>query len=97
MDRTIALLTERRGILEQTAQRLLEKGTLDEAELLQLTKAGLSVAEIDRGKRDDGRLVGTQTMLNEKPRRTRPRDVTQRTCRLVHSSHDEASMRAQAA
>jgi cell division protease FtsH len=36
MDRTIELLTERRALLETTARRLLEKETLDEAELLHL-------------------------------------------------------------
>jgi cell division protease FtsH len=40
MDRTIALLTERRALLETTARRLLEKETLDEAELLQLVSTG---------------------------------------------------------
>lgn len=38
-DRTVALLRERRDILERTAGRLLEKETLDEAELLQLVSA----------------------------------------------------------
>ncbi|HJQ60985.1 MAG TPA: ATP-dependent zinc metalloprotease FtsH [Vineibacter sp.] len=32
-DRTVAILTERRGLLERAARRLLEKETLDEAEL----------------------------------------------------------------
>jgi cell division protease FtsH len=36
MDRTITLLTDRRALLETTARRLLEKETLDEAELLKL-------------------------------------------------------------
>jgi cell division protease FtsH len=36
MDRTISILTERRDVLERTARRLLEKETLDEAELQQL-------------------------------------------------------------
>jgi cell division protease FtsH len=36
MDRTIGLLADRRALLETTAWRLLEKETLDEAELLQL-------------------------------------------------------------
>jgi cell division protease FtsH len=40
MDRTLALLTERRGLLETTARRLLEKETLDEAELLQWVSTG---------------------------------------------------------
>ena len=34
--RTVGLLTERRGLLEKTARRLLETETLDEAELLSL-------------------------------------------------------------
>jgi len=37
MDRTVALLTERRALLETTARRLLEKETLDETDLQQLT------------------------------------------------------------
>jgi cell division protease FtsH len=36
-ERTVALLRERRDTLDRTAQRLLEKETLDEAELAQLT------------------------------------------------------------
>jgi cell division protease FtsH len=36
MDRTIAILNDRRDILERTARRLLEKETLDEAELKEL-------------------------------------------------------------
>jgi len=36
-DRTVALLTERRAMLEKTARRLLEKETLDEEELKALT------------------------------------------------------------
>ena len=39
MDRARTLLTERRALLEKTARRLLEKETLDEAELLQLVTA----------------------------------------------------------
>jgi cell division protease FtsH len=42
MDRTMALLAERRALLERTARRLLEKETLDEAELLQLTSGDAS-------------------------------------------------------
>ena len=40
MDRTIEVLTERRAMLETTARRLLEKETLDEAELLHLVSTG---------------------------------------------------------
>jgi cell division protease FtsH len=40
MDRTIEVLTERRALLETTARRLLEKETLDEAELLNLVSTG---------------------------------------------------------
>jgi cell division protease FtsH len=36
MDRTLGLLEERRAVLERSARRLLEKETLDEAELQQL-------------------------------------------------------------
>ncbi|MPR10188.1 ATP-dependent zinc metalloprotease FtsH [Microvirga tunisiensis] len=36
MDRTLALLTERSALLERTARRLLEKETLEEAELQEL-------------------------------------------------------------
>lgn len=36
-ERTVALLTERRDLLEKTARRLLEKETLDESELTELT------------------------------------------------------------
>ena len=35
-DRTLGLLRERRDVLERSARRLLEKETLEEAELLQL-------------------------------------------------------------
>jgi cell division protease FtsH len=38
-DRTVALLTERRALLERTARRLLEKETLDEAELAAMVEA----------------------------------------------------------
>jgi cell division protease FtsH len=46
-DRTVALLTERRQLLEKTARRLLEKETLDEAELKALvgTPAAVQAAE----------------------------------------------------
>ncbi|HEX2885293.1 ATP-dependent zinc metalloprotease FtsH [Vineibacter terrae] len=37
-DRTVAILTERRALLERTARRLLEKETLDEAELTALVQ-----------------------------------------------------------
>jgi cell division protease FtsH len=56
MDRTVALLTERRGLLETTARRLLEKETIDEAELLELVPdgsarpAGETLVELDRDK-----------------------------------------------
>ena len=40
MDRAIAILNERRDLLERTARRLLEKETLDEAELLKLVSSG---------------------------------------------------------
>jgi cell division protease FtsH len=36
LERTVQLLRERRDVLERTARRLLEKETLDEAELIQL-------------------------------------------------------------
>jgi cell division protease FtsH len=56
MDRTRTLLTERRALLEKTAQRLLEKETLDEAELLQLVAADeprlpdRAIVEVERGR-----------------------------------------------
>jgi cell division protease FtsH len=39
-DQTVALLRERRDVLERTARRLLEKETLDETELQQLAGSG---------------------------------------------------------
>jgi cell division protease FtsH len=36
LERTLGLLRERRDVLERTARRLLEKETLDEAELMHL-------------------------------------------------------------
>ncbi len=39
-ERTLALLKERRDILERTARRLLEKETLEEAEIAELVKGG---------------------------------------------------------
>ncbi len=58
-DRTVALLRERRDVLERTARRLLEKETLDEAELQQLAGASptqhpASVVEINRDQRVRG-------------------------------------------
>ena len=56
-DRTFVLLRERRDVLERTARRLLEKETLDEAELQQLAgpaaraERATSVFEIDRDPR----------------------------------------------
>jgi cell division protease FtsH len=52
-DRTVALLRERRDVLERTARRLLEKETLDEVELQQLASSSSaqprgSVVEIER-------------------------------------------------
>jgi cell division protease FtsH len=52
-DRTVALLRERRDVLERTARRLLEKETLDEVELQQLANSSSaqppgSVVEIER-------------------------------------------------
>lgn len=45
-ERTIRLLTERRDLLERTARKLLEKETLDEAELSALTATG---EDVDHG------------------------------------------------
>jgi cell division protease FtsH len=58
-ERTVALLRERRDVLERTARRLLEKETLDEAELQQLVGAAPAerpslVVEIDRDHRGRG-------------------------------------------
>jgi len=65
-DRTVALLQERRDVLERTAQRLLEKETLDEAELVQLagppaTQARGAIVEVERDRRGPGgrTTVGT--------------------------------------
>ena len=44
LDRTVKLLQDRREILERTAQRLLEKETLDEHELLDLAVSGSAAA-----------------------------------------------------
>ncbi|TIQ10746.1 MAG: ATP-dependent zinc metalloprotease FtsH [Mesorhizobium sp.] len=44
-DRTVALLSERRDLLERTARRLLEKETLDEAELHALVGVAAPVRE----------------------------------------------------
>jgi cell division protease FtsH len=41
LERTVALLRERRDALERTARRLLEKETLDEHELAELTGMSL--------------------------------------------------------
>ena len=47
MQRTVKLLEERRDVLERTARRLLEKETLDEAELAQLAgPAGSARSEL---------------------------------------------------
>ena len=43
--RTVELLKERRDVLERTAQRLLEKETLEEAELMALVKPAQLAAE----------------------------------------------------
>ncbi len=58
-DRTVALLRERRDVLERTARRLLEKETLDEAELQQLVgppaaRPSGAVVEIERDRRGPG-------------------------------------------
>ncbi|SCY98281.1 ATP-dependent zinc metalloprotease FtsH [Microvirga guangxiensis] len=58
-DRTVALLQDRRELLERTARRLLEKETLDEAELKQLAGPAQvqpvgSVVEIERNQRARG-------------------------------------------
>jgi cell division protease FtsH len=58
-ERTVALLRDRRDVLERTAQRLLEKETLDEAELLQLAgsppdRPRGTVVEIERDRRPPG-------------------------------------------
>lgn len=42
-ERTVDLLTERRDFLERTARRLLEKETLDEAELAALVGSKVGV------------------------------------------------------
>lgn len=44
-DRSVTLLTERRDLLERTARQLLEKETLDEADLRSLTGAPLTPAD----------------------------------------------------
>jgi cell division protease FtsH len=46
-DRAVALLTERRGLLDRTARRLLEQETLDEAELKALAAAGSGAAKAE--------------------------------------------------
>ncbi|KAB0265559.1 ATP-dependent zinc metalloprotease FtsH [Microvirga brassicacearum] len=57
MDRAIELLTDRRDLLEKTARRLLEKETLDEAELLQLVSTGgpepadRTLVQLEQGRR----------------------------------------------
>jgi cell division protease FtsH len=50
-DRAVTLLTERRDLLESTARRLLEKETLNEAELKVLTgtASGATTAETVAG------------------------------------------------
>jgi len=50
-ERTVDLLRERRDTLEQTARRLLEKETLDEAELREL------VPSIESAKRTRARAA----------------------------------------
>jgi cell division protease FtsH len=55
-EQTVTLLRERRDVLERTARRLLEKETLDEAELQQLAGAApaerpSAIVEIDRDHR----------------------------------------------
>jgi len=45
-DRTVALLSERRDLLERTARRLLEKETLDEAELRALVDVDAPAREV---------------------------------------------------
>jgi len=45
-ERTVKLLTERRVLLETTARRLLEKETLDEAELALLTRARPAAGDV---------------------------------------------------
>jgi len=62
LDRTVSLLRERRDVLERTARRLLEKETLDEAELQQLAGASsvpprAPAVEIER----DGPLRGSRS------------------------------------
>jgi len=61
MERTLGLLTEQRDVLERTARRLLDKETLDEAELLQLAgsppsqSSDRTVVEMDRKREPDSR------------------------------------------
>src|SRR3954451_18281975 len=59
LERTLGILRERREILERTAQRLLEKETLDEADLLALvgspaseTRSRVEILPIERPTRD---------------------------------------------
>ncbi|MFT3802972.1 MAG: ATP-dependent zinc metalloprotease FtsH [Burkholderiaceae bacterium] len=52
-DRTVALLTERRGLLERTARSLLEKETLDEREIREL----IDEREVSAGQDESARTV----------------------------------------
>ena len=59
LERTLGILRARREILERTAQRLLEKETLDEADLLALvgspsseTRSRVEIVPIERPTRD---------------------------------------------
>jgi cell division protease FtsH len=65
-DQTVALLTDRRAILEATARRLLEKETLDEAELQQLAGTApiqpqATIVEIEREQRQPGERASAGT------------------------------------
>ena len=48
LERTVTLLRERRDVLERTARRLLEKETLDEAELLEFAGRAADQAAAQR-------------------------------------------------
>jgi cell division protease FtsH len=61
-ERTLAILRERRDVLERTARRLLDKETLDESELRQLVRspanAQATLVEVDRDKGRDHPQAG---------------------------------------
>ena len=64
-EQTVALLRERRDVLERTARRLLEKETLDEGELQELVassfpKAGETNVEVERHRSPDRAVVSAE-------------------------------------